>query len=70
MKRLPVKSSSVKSVGYNRSELILEVEFNKGNIYHYFKVYPDDVIALLFGNSIGSYLMREIVKNHQAQKVK
>ena len=38
MDREKVRSSNLKSVGYNPSNSILEVEFQSGRIYHYLKV--------------------------------
>jgi len=35
MKRKTVKSSNIKSVGYDIRNKILEIEFNNGAVYHY-----------------------------------
>src|SRR5688500_17938427 len=38
MRRARVKSSSIISVGYNETNGILEIEFDRGRIYQYFDV--------------------------------
>jgi KTSC domain len=38
MERIRVKSSDLRSVGYNESTQILEIEFQQGGIYQYFGV--------------------------------
>lgn len=42
MKRHPVKSSNIVSIGYNRNRNILEIEFDGGSVYQY-----EDVPAAL-----------------------
>ena len=69
MKRINVQSSQIKSIGYDRAEYVLEIEFVKGSIYRYEKVYPDEIISLLFANSIGSYFMKNISKTYKYEKV-
>ena len=70
MKRIKVESSSIASIGYDRAELILEVEFTRGAIYQYSEVMPDEIISLLFADSIGSYFMRNIKSNYEYEKVR
>ena len=38
MRRTPVNSSNLVSVGYDPRSLTLEVEFHGGSVYHYFDV--------------------------------
>jgi len=38
MKRQPVESSNLASVGYDAARQILEIEFNHGGIYQYYDV--------------------------------
>lgn len=48
MKRTKVESSSLKSIGYDSDEEVLEVEFRAGSVYRYKKVPKsiyDDLIA-------------------------
>ncbi len=42
MKRIPVRSSSIHSVGYDPKTKILEVEFHSGEVYQYSRV-PETV---------------------------
>ena len=35
MQRQPVKSSTINSVGYDRSARIVEIEFNDGGVFRY-----------------------------------
>lgn len=60
MKRVPVVSSALRSVGYDTRTLTLEVEFVSGEIYDFHGVEPDDVVELLEARSIGTYLNRHI----------
>lgn len=56
VKRLEVTSSNVKSVGYDRDQQLLEVEFKGGGIYRYSGVPLKVYQALVGAASIGSYL--------------
>ena len=62
MNREPVRSSNLKSVGYDPSNSILEIEFHSGRIYHYFKVPLEIYDALMNAPSKGTYLDRNIKK--------
>lgn len=46
MKRVPVESSNLRSVGFDTMTKTLEVEFRHGGVYRYLEV-PDDVHAEL-----------------------
>jgi len=60
MQRELVHSSNINSIGYENG--ILEVEFNKGDIYQYYGV-PEEVFENLFkSESIGSYVSKYIKK--------
>ena len=69
MKRIKVESSSIESIGYDRSELVLEVEFTRGVIYQYVNVYPDEVIDLIFAESVGKSLALGIKKRKSFKQV-
>ena len=70
MNKIPVNSSIIRNVGYNRDECELEIEFVKGSVYKYKYVYPDEVVSMLFSDSIGSYFMRFISKAYTYEKVR
>lgn len=60
MRREPVESSSIASVGYDQSTATLEVAFREGGVYRYFQV-PARVHAdLLAADSAGTYFVRNI----------
>lgn len=56
MKRNPVESSNVASIGYDSHRQTLEVEFNNGNIYQYFDVPEAIYLEFLDSDSKGRYL--------------
>lgn len=55
MKRVPVDSSMMTSVGYDAAGRILEIEFRSGHVYRYFAVSEDVVRALLEAPSKGRF---------------
>ena len=68
MNRELVRSSNLKSVGYDPSNSILEVEFHGGRIYHYFKVPLEIYDALMKASSKGTFFDRKIKKRRFAYK--
>jgi hypothetical protein len=60
MKRKPVTSSSLASVGYDSKSQILEVEFVHGGVYQYFDVPPEVYKELINASSVGSYYQMEV----------
>lgn len=56
MERQYVSSSNIASIGYNASEMILEVEFLNGAIYQYYDVPQSVYDGLMSASSHGSYL--------------
>lgn len=70
MIREAVKSSNLKSVGYDKSAEILEIEFNNGGIYQYSKV-PENIFnELMKAQSHGKYFIRSIKNKYPTKKVK
>lgn len=62
MNRDPVKSSNLRSVGYDPESKTLEIEFNNSSIYQYHNV-PDSVYKeLMNAESHGKYLDVNIKK--------
>jgi KTSC domain len=55
MKRQPVRSSMLASVGYDQATAILEVAFVEGGIYQYFDVPSDVYVGLMAASSHGTY---------------
>jgi hypothetical protein len=69
MKRTPVKSSNIKSVGYDPASQTLEVEFASGGVHQYAGVSTAQHAALLKAKSIGQHFHREIRTTHKAKQV-
>ncbi len=70
MKRAGVQSSSVRWVGYDLDEHVLEVGFVTGGVYHYLDVPPAAALALLEADSIGRHLNTEIKGHYRAVPVR
>ena len=62
MDRNPVNSTNVRSVGYDTSDSILEVEFHSGGIYHYFRVPFRIYNGLMNATSKGTFLDQNVIK--------
>ena len=68
MKRETVKSSNLKLIGYDNSVGILEIEFNNGGIYHYFKV-PETIFHnIMKAPSHGKYFRRFIREKYPTKR--
>lgn len=60
MKRQPLRSSVVKTVGYDPSTAMLELEFASGDVYRYFAIPPSLHRALLEAESPGAFFNQNI----------
>ena len=70
MKRIPVTSSMVRSVGYDQSTQMLELQFTSGHIYRYAGV-PEDVHRdLMEAESKGHFVRDHILEMYVDWKVK
>lgn len=69
MKRVPVRSSSVASVGYDPISSVLEIEFNNGGLYQYLHVPAAAHRLLLQATSIGEYVNTVIKPRFEAVRV-
>lgn len=68
IKRIPVASSNIASVGYDKEAHILEIEFHHGAIYQY-KDVPENVYEELMSSpSQGAYFMNELKDKFKYQK--
>ena len=57
MDRVPVASTSIRSVGYDEGSQILEIEFKSGGVYQYLNV-PEQVhSSLMNASSKGCYFL-------------
>lgn len=55
MNRTEVKSSNIKSVGYDADAKMLEVEFIGGRVYQYLKIDENKYTDLMLAPSIGKF---------------
>jgi hypothetical protein len=60
MNRVGVKSSNIRSIGYDKDRKLLEIEFNSGSIYEYSNVPHVIYFSLLDAPSHGKYFGKYI----------
>jgi hypothetical protein len=71
MSRIPLSSSNLASVGYDRTTQMLEVEFLHGGIYQYLDVPSAVYDGLMAADSHGTYFDRHVKKaGYRYQKVR
>ena len=64
MKRVVVSSSSLRALGYDAEQQVLEVEFSSGALYRYEAVPPEAVQALLEADSLGRHFNQVFKPQH------
>lgn len=68
--RIPVRSSNIRSIGYDLESHTLEIEFLSGGLYQYLNV-PEQVYdELMRASSYGSYFHRHIKERYKWVKIK
>lgn len=68
MERNVVKSSNIRSIGFDPTSKTMEIEFNSGAVYEYSGV-PDSVYTeFLLSESKGKYLHTQIRDKYQHKK--
>ncbi|HEX6909402.1 MAG TPA: KTSC domain-containing protein [Longimicrobium sp.] len=70
MRRERLASSSLRSVGYDPSARVLEVEFRNGGVYQYLDVKDDEYEEFQEADSKGRYLNTEIKPTHRYRRLK
>ena len=70
MDRKKVSSSSIRSVGYDERNRVLEVEFNDGRISQYSGVSAEIHRRLISAPSIVSYFRDNIEESFPAKRIK
>jgi KTSC domain len=60
MQRQAVESTTMRSVGYDHTKQVLEVEFQSGAVYQYLDVAPAIYMELMVAASKGRYFNSEI----------
>lgn len=68
IKRIPVVSSNIASVGYDAVKMVLEIEFHHGAVYQYLEVPKEVYEELIKSSAIGSYFMNEIKGKFEYQQ--
>ena len=63
MKRIPITSSNISTVGYDEDTGRMEVTFSNGKPYTYHGVTKKQYNEMLCSPSVGGYLNREIKPN-------
>ena len=65
MKREPVDSTAIKSIGYNEDKQLLEVEIlETGRVYQYHDVPLEEYFDFMDAKSLGEYYNRVIKENY------
>ena len=68
MNRESVKSSMLKSVGYDESQGILQVEFNNGKVFDYFNVPPVVFREMMESDSAGKYFHKNVKSSFESRE--
>jgi hypothetical protein len=68
IRREPVESSNIRSIGYEEETQTLEVEFSKA-VYHYYKVPKEEYDLLMKSSSIGWHFQEKIKDNYEYRKL-
>jgi hypothetical protein len=69
LERQPVKSRILRSVGYDDSTKILEIEFHTGLVYQYSGVPPKVYADLMHSGEIGKYFSEKVRPRFQTKQV-
>lgn len=69
IKRVPVESSALATVGYSKKLRALEIEFRNGAIYRYLEVPSDVYEALLNAHSKARFYDENIRRKYRSQHV-
>jgi hypothetical protein len=69
MRRWPVDSSTVSSIGYEPRSMTLELEYRNGNVYRYFEVPAAIYHELLAASSIGAFVNTRIEPSFEFARV-
>jgi hypothetical protein len=70
MQRHPVQSSVLRSIGYDKSTKILELEFIEGGTYDYFNLSPRVFKRFIDSESPGHFFTKRIKGKYIELKIK
>ena len=65
-----IQSSNLQSASYNTEDETLQVTFNSGSVYEYYKVSWEKFTKLRLAESQGRFFNLNIAKNHEFKKLK
>ena len=68
MHRVPVESSSLDSVGYEKK--VLEVSFRNGGLYQFFDVPEELLVALMQADSKGRFFNQRIRGRYASKRLR
>lgn len=68
MNHIDVKSSIIKSIGYDSNTNTMEVNFHKTGIYTFNKVTEQDFLGFINADSVGSHFNKYIKGNYNGQQ--
>ena len=69
MKRSPIASSNIISIGYDENRQTLEVEFTGGAVFQYFDVPEETYVGIVSSASVGHYFHHNIKSKHSYIKL-
>jgi len=67
--RVPVRSTSLRSVGYNPETRELDLEFKEGRLYRYGGVPPEVHEELLHAPSLGRYFLANVRGRYPCERL-
>lgn len=70
MTRKPIESSTIKSIGHDPNEGVLEIEFNSGQVHRYHGVASETHQRLVNHPSPGGYFHANIKERFRSTKAK
>ncbi len=69
LERQPVKSRILRSVGYDESTKVLEIEFQNGLVYQFFEVPPKVSMELMRSGEVGKYFTDKVRTRFRTKQV-
>lgn len=69
MRRQPVSSSVLRSVGYEPTDRTLEIEFSNDRVYRYSDVPAAVYLRLLNARSLGAYFNEHVRDEYQSEEL-
>ncbi|WP_309128438.1 KTSC domain-containing protein [Microbacterium sp.] len=69
MRREPVSSAAITSVGYDAAHAVLEIEFTGGDVYRYYAVPPSVHAALMGAPSLGRCFQHSIRDRYPTERL-